>query len=231
MNLHLFSLPGIYPLQNIVAASKPYLAMLPNPIILYLPAAGPTLNSEYVDITRTAFENLAEVEILDLTQPIPLVDLEGALERATVLYIPGGNTYLLLDRLYRSRALHLIQARVQAGMPLVGFSAGMVICGENILTTNDNNDCGSTKSTGLGFTKCNFVAHYPSSDREERIRRDGRICEYHNSHANPILALEDDGGVEIDDKGTKVVRGHCWLFESGREKTLLERGYIGYPIR
>jgi peptidase E len=112
MNLHLFSMPGPYPLQDIVAASEPYLTMQSHPVILYLPAAGATLNLEYVDVARTAFENLAEVEVLDLTQPISLVDLESVLGRATVLYIPGGNTYLLLDRLYRSRAFDLIQARV-----------------------------------------------------------------------------------------------------------------------
>jgi peptidase E len=220
-------MPGAHLLQNIVTASKPYLVMLPYPVVLYMPAAETTLNSEYVDVTRTAFENLAEVEILDLAQPIPLADLESALARATVLYIPGGNTYLLLDRLYRSGAYHLIQARVHAGMPLVGFSAGMVICGENILTTNDYNDCGSIEFSGFGFTKYDFVAHYPSGDRGEETRRDSQIREYHSSHANPVLALEDDGSVEIDSKGAKVVHGHCWLFEAGAEKILLEQGYTG----
>lgn len=214
-------------MQDIVAASKPYLAVRTHPVILYLPAAGATLKSKYVDVTRIAFENLADVEILDLTQPIPPVDLASAFEQATVLLIPGGNTYLLLDRLHRSGTFSLIQARVQAGMPLVGFSAGMIICGENILTANGNNDCGSTKFIGLGFTEYNFVAHYPAGDREERVQRDSQICEYHTFHANPVLALEDDGCVEIDREGIKVVCGHCWLFESGREKILLEQGYIG----
>ena len=220
-------MPGKYPLQDIVAASTPYLVVRTHPVILYMPAADAALNSEYVDQTRIVFENLADVEVLDLTHSIPLEDLESGIEQATVLYIPGGNTFLLLDRLYRSRAFHLIQARVQAGMPLVGFSAGMVICGENILTTNDNNDCESTKFTGLGFTKYNFVAHYPASEGEERKQRDSRINKYHNSHTNPVLAVEDDGYVEIDSEGTKVVRGHCWLFEARKEKTLLEEGYIG----
>jgi peptidase E len=95
----------------------------------------------------TGFSN----RLLDSTQPIPLADLGSVLERVTVLYIPGGNTYLLLDRLYRSKAFRLIQVRVEAGVPLVGFSAGMIICGQNILTTNDDNECGSTEFTGLGF--------------------------------------------------------------------------------
>jgi dipeptidase E len=182
---------------------------------------------EYVDVTRTAFENLAEVEILDLTRPIPLIDLESAVERATVLYIPGGNSYLLLDRLHQSGVFDLIQARVEAGMPLVGFSAGMVICGPNILTAVGKNDCESTEFTGLGFSKYSFCAHYPAGDGEERMQRDSRVSEYHNAHANPVLALEDDRYVEIDDKGTQVVRGHCWLFEPGKEKVLLEQGYVG----
>jgi peptidase E len=112
-------------------------------------------------------------------------------------------------------------------MPFVGFSAGMLICGENILTSNDGNDCGSTRFSGFGFTKFNFVAHYPTRDGEDRVERDNRICEYHNGHANPVLALQDDGYIAIDGEGTKVVRGNCWLFEAGGEKILLEQGYIG----
>jgi len=219
-------MPGEYPLQDIVAASKPHLALRADPVILYISAAAPVLNPEYVDITRTAFENLAEVEILDLTQPIPFVDVEHAIQETAVLYIPGGNTYLLLERLYRSKAFHLIQTRIQAGMPLLGFSAGMRVCGENILTSNDINDCGCTKYTGFGFTEYNFVAHYPAGDGEESVQRDHRIREYHHDYANPVLALEDDGCVEIGHEGTKIVRGHCWLFEPGREKVLLEHGYI-----
>jgi len=221
MNLHLFSLPGAYPVQDIVTASKPYLAAKPDPVLLYLPVATETLDPEHVEVTRTAFESLAEVEILDLTQPIPSLDLESAFGRATVLYIPGGNTYLLLDRLYQSGAFGLIQARVREGMPLVGFSAGMVICGPNILTTNNINVFGITEVTGPGFAEHNFTAHYPAGDGEERAQRDSQIGAYHNAHTNPVLALEEDGWIKIDEEGTQVVRGHCWLFEPGKEKVLL----------
>ena len=221
MNLHLLNLPGAYPIQDIVTASKPYLAAQPDPVLVYLPAATETIDPEHVEVTRTAFESLAEVEILDLTQPIPSLDLESALGRATVLYIPGGNSYLLLDRLYQSGAFGLIQARVRGGMPLVGFSAGMVICGPNILTSNNINLFGITEVTGLGFTEYNFMTHYPAGDGSERALRDSEVRAYHNAHTNPVLALEDDGWIQIDDQGTQVVRGRCWLFEPGKEKMLL----------
>ena len=71
----------------------------------------------------------------------------------------------------------MIQVRVEAGVPVVGFSAGMIICGQNILTTNDDNECGSTEFTGLGFTKYNFVAHYPAGDGAEC----GEIAKYANT--------------------------------------------------
>jgi peptidase E len=223
MNLHLLNLPGAHPIQDIVAASKPYLATRTDPVLLYLPAATAAINLEHVEVTRTAFESLAEVETLDLTQPVPSHDLERAFGRATVLYIPGGNSYLLLDRLYQSGAFSLIQARVREGMPLVGFSAGMVICGPNILTSNNINVFGITEVAGLGFTEYNFMAHYPAGDGEERALRDSQIRAYHKAHTNPVLALEDDGWIVIDDQGTQVVRGQCWLFEPGKEKVLLTR--------
>ena len=85
MKLYLLSMPGAYPIQDILAASKPYLKAQPGPTLLYLPAAGSTLKSEYVDLTQTVFEGLAMVEILDLTRPLPFVNIENALERAAVL--------------------------------------------------------------------------------------------------------------------------------------------------
>jgi peptidase E len=227
MELHLLNLPGAYPIQDIVTASKPHLAAQPDPVLVYLPAATETINPEHVDITRTAFEHLAEVEILDLSQSVPWGDLDRILQRATVLYIPGGNTYLLLDRLRTSGVFSLIQARVQTGMLWVGFSAGMVICGPNILTSNNQNVCGLTDFSGLGFSTYDFMAHYPAGEGEERAQRDGRIRRYHTAYANPVLALEDDGWIKVDDTGTQLVRGHCWLFEPGREKVLLELGYVG----
>jgi hypothetical protein len=79
MNLHLLNLPGAYPIQDIVAASKPSLEAQPDPVLVYLPAAKEKISPEHVEITRTAFDRLAEVEVLDLSQPVPRVDLERVL--------------------------------------------------------------------------------------------------------------------------------------------------------
>jgi peptidase E len=67
MQLHLFSMPGEYPLRDIVAAGQPHLLAQPQPTVLYLPATGVTIKEEYVEMTREAFKGLAQVEVLDLT--------------------------------------------------------------------------------------------------------------------------------------------------------------------
>jgi hypothetical protein len=103
----------------------------------------------------------------------------------------------------------------------------MIVCGKNILTSNDFIDCGNTNSTGLAFTQVNFASHYPPGEGEDRLQRDSQIREYHFTHSNPVLALQDDGYVEIDSQGTRVIHRHCWLFMAGEERILLEHEYIG----
>ncbi len=224
MQLHLFSMPGEYPLRDIVAAGKPYLLAQPQPTVLYLPATGVTIKEEYVEMMCEAFKGLAQVEVLDLTIEV-YPDFGAALERASLLCIPGGNTYLLLYRLYQSGLFGLIQQRVWQGLPLVGFSAGMLVCGANILTSNDINCCACTQFAGFGFVPYNFVAHYPGAEGPERDRVNQRIVEYYHAfHTNPVLALEDDGYIRVDGQRVELVRGHGWLFEKGRAGAFLNPG-------
>ena len=74
----------------------------------------------------------------------------GTLERAEVLFVGGGNTYALLKRLRHARLLEAIRARVQAGMPYIGSSAGSNVAGPRILTTNDWNVVGPPPRPHVG---------------------------------------------------------------------------------
>ncbi len=224
MQLHLFSMPGEYPLRDVVAAAKLHLLAQSQPIVLYLPATSVTIKGEYVDLMREAFRGLAQVEVLDLTVEV-YPDFDAILERASLLCIPGGNTYLLLRRLYQSGLFGLIQQRVRQGLPLVGFSAGMLVCGANILTSNDINCCACTQFTGFGFVPYNFVAHYPGAEGPELDRVNERIVEYYHAfHTNPVLALEDDGYIRVDGRRVELVRGRGWLFEKGKAVAPLNPG-------
>src|SRR5512140_1476998 len=160
-DLHLFSSPGETDpgdIQWIVEAARPYLERKAGARLAYLPLA--SLNGERtVEETEKAFRRLAQVETIN-TEPMDLPGMEALLRRAALAYIPGGNTFLLNHRLHLRQLFSYLRKKLEAGLPLVAFSAGTVLCGPNILTSNDINMVPTTHFDGLNLTPFNVVAHY-----------------------------------------------------------------------
>src|SRR3982751_2726277 len=67
----------------------------------------------------------------EVTQVKTRVDLA-----ADAIFVGGGNTFRLLKTLYDRGLLDEIKARVRTGMPYMGSSAGTVIAGPTMKTTN-----------------------------------------------------------------------------------------------
>ena len=125
-----------------------------------------------------------------------------ALAQAEAVFMGGGNTYALLQRLARSGLLDAIRARVLAGMPYMGASAGSNVAGPNILTTNDWNVVGHGRFEALGLVPFNINPHYKESDPAMAAfseTRDDRIREYHAVNANPVLGLEEGSWVTAEE--------------------------------
>jgi dipeptidase E len=207
----------------VVATCRELLKGQPNPRLAYLPAANLTAN--YLELTRSLFEDVAEVLHVDVETLRPKA-LSEALAQANVLLIPGGNTYLLTQRLHRTGLLTEIQTRVRAGLPLVGFSAGAVLCGQSILTSNDYNTCGCDNFAGLGLVPYNLNAHYPQLEGEAREDRNSRLDELHIFFKPPILALEDEAHLVVTDEGSELVAGTGWWFAKGEPKLKLNAGIV-----
>jgi dipeptidase E len=75
------------------------------------------------------------------------------------VFVGGGNTYALLKRLREGQLLEPIRARVQAGMPYIGSSAGANLAGPRILTTNDWNVVALDIFDALGLVPFNINTH------------------------------------------------------------------------
>jgi len=220
MNLHLFSTPGKEDIRYILEAARPYLAGKDDPVVAYLPAAA--LGGTYQEYTEKAFRGLARVASLN-TETMTLPEMEALLRSAALVYIPGGNTFLLNHRLQLSNIREYLRRKVSAGLPLIAFSAGTVVCGPNILTSNDMNTVESPHFSGLNVSPFNFNCHYPE-DELARLEKDAWLGEYHVFHENPIIMLADGAYIRVEGKKTQLVRGPAWILRKGQEKQELAVG-------
>src|SRR5690349_14805133 len=89
--------------------------------LAFVPYAGVTIApDEYTRRTREVFAELgyAVRSLHEVEDPVALV------READAVLIGGGNTFRLLERLHETGVLEAVRARVRAGAPYVGWSAG-----------------------------------------------------------------------------------------------------------
>lgn len=218
LNLHLFSAPGEHDgIEWIVEASRPYLTGKPDARVAYLPLASLSAD-KLVEQTEESFHGLARVDTIN-TETMDLPQMESVLRRAALAYIPGGNTFLLNHRLHISHLHPYLCKKLEAGLPLVAFSAGTMLCGPNILTSNDLNMVPTPYFDGLNLTPFNFNMHYVDDGQ-----RDERLSDYQVFHDNPMILMEDSAYITIRGKKATLVRGEAWIWRAGQDKERLRAG-------
>jgi dipeptidase E len=223
MELHLFSTPGENDIRYILEACRPYLAGRDDAAVAFLPQAWLNV-THWLDYTVKSFKGLAKVELID-TEQMDLPEMEAIIRRAQVVYVSGGNTFLLNHRLHVSRLMPYLRKKVQAGLPVVGSSAGANLCGANILTSNDMNIVPTTYFDGIGAMPFSINVHYPK-DEFARAEKDDWLSEYHIFQDNPVILMEDGSYIKVEGKKTSIVRGDAWVLRKGTEKEMLEKGKV-----
>jgi dipeptidase E len=223
MNLHLFSTPGKDDLSYIVEASRPYLEDKDEAIIAYMPLAS-LYAEKWRGMNESAFKGLGQIVEIN-AELMTQREIENILRDAALLYIPGGNTFLLNHRLHVSGVMPYLKKKIQSGLPVIGFSAGMIVCGPNILTSKDLNAVATSHFNGLNATPFNFLAHY-SKDAYGQSVLDEWLRDYHFFHDNPVIMLCDNAHVKVDGKKTTLVRGEAYMVRKDEEKEQLREGKL-----
>jgi dipeptidase E len=148
MQLHLFSTPGENDIRYIVEACHPYLKDKKNSTVAFMPLASHA--NDWMEYTVRQFDGLGIVKKID-TDAMSLDEMKDIISQASVIYISGGNTFLLNHRLHTSGLMLYLREAILNGLPLVGFSAGAILCGANILTSEDMNMIETNHFAGLNL--------------------------------------------------------------------------------
>ncbi|KAG4075122.1 hypothetical protein HA402_004161 [Bradysia odoriphaga] len=126
-----------------------------------------------------------------------------AVKSAQGIYCSGGNSFVLLKRLYESNLIDTIRKRVlEDGVPYMGSSAGSNVATHSIQTTNDMPIVYPPSFDGMNLVPFNINPHYVDTNTTwPRIfeGRDDRIREFTVLNDTPVLALREGTLVMIDD--------------------------------
>jgi dipeptidase E len=166
--------------------------------VLFIPYARPSGISydEYTRIVKNAFAKISK-KVIGIHQ---FDNQKEALENAKAIFTGGGNTFELVNQLYKNDILALLKKVLENGTPYLGTSAGGNICGVSMMTTNDMPIVYPPSFYTLGCLPFNINAHFidplPNSTHMGETR-ETRIKEFHVFNDTPVLGLREGSWLRV----------------------------------
>ena len=155
--------------------------------VLFIPFAAVTFSfDEYLAIVNDTFGVLKYSVRSVHTEH----DLPQAVKDAEAIVIGGGNSFVLLNRLYQNKLVDLIREKVLWGTPYLGWSAGVNAACPSIMTTNDMPVVHPPSLDALNLIPFQINPHYtdfkpPEHGGETRRQRIEEFLEL-NRHRNVV---------------------------------------------
>lgn len=168
--------------------------------IVFIPFARPGGISyeKYTALAKKAFAGI-HINVKGLHE---FDNYKAAILEAEGIFTGGGNTFELVNQLYKQDVLASLKIAIEKGVPYLGTSAGSNICGVSMMNTNDMPIVYPPSFTTLGCIPFNINAHYldPVKDSTHMGEtRATRIKEFHVFNEIPVLGLREGSWLEVND--------------------------------
>jgi len=194
--------------------------------ILFIPYARPGGISfdAYTRIAKKAFSKIN----IDVKGIHEYKDAKDAVKNAKGIFTGGGNTFELVNQIYKNDILSTLKIGIESGTPYLGTSAGSNICGVTMMNTNDMPIVYPPSFNTLDIIPYNINSHYLDpieGSKHMGETRETRIKEYHIFNGTPVLGLREGSWLNL--KNNKIIlqgKYTARLFRQNQKPIELESG-------
>ncbi len=191
--------------------------------VIFIPYARPSgiTHDEYTKTVSNAFQKIGK-SIKGIHE---YEDAKKAVTDAEGIFVGGGNTFVLVNELYKNQLLEPLRKAIFSGTPYLGTSAGSNICGLTIGTSNDMPIVYPPSFKTMGIVPFNINPHYldPNPDSTHMGEtRETRIKEFHKFNNQPVIGLREGSWLRV--------KGNDITLEGPHEARVFEQHKTPYEI-
>lgn len=173
--------------------------------LLFIPYARPggITHESYTSIVSKAFAQI-DLKIKGIHEYLDPVE---ALTNAQAIFTGGGNTFLLVQMLYKNQVMNALRQAIFTGTPFLGTSAGSNICGLTMQTTNDMPIIHPPSFKTLGILPFNINPHYldpVEGTKHMGETRETRIREFHKKNTIPVVGIREGSWLSVKNDSIKI---------------------------
>jgi len=205
--------------------------------VIFIPYASRDYD-EYTNSVKEMFSHL-EFEIIGIHElDNPLVELE----KMEGIYVGGGNTFSLVQKLHEKEIIEVIRRKVlNNGIPYAGVSAGANVACPTMQTTNDMPIDLVPSFETFGIVPFQINPHYhpggiwwkENDELKEHFgeTRKRRIEEFHNFNDTPVIGLYEGSFLICNENEIELQGNKAAIIIKGTEiKTISPNKKMNYDL-
>ncbi len=170
--------------------------------VLFIPYALKDRN-KYTNIARERMNKMG-INLYSIHQQ---KNPKEAVENAESIFIGGGNTFRLLNELYKNNLIGVIRKKVLNGGPYIGTSAGSNVACPTIKTTNDMPIVEPPAFEALNLVPFQVNPHYFDPDPNSKHMgetREQRIREFVEENNTTVVGLREGAWIRIENNTAQL---------------------------
>ena len=163
-----------------------------------------------------------------LTSIHDVSNVRRTIEQADAIFVGGGNTFRLLKGLHEHALIAPIRARVAAGAPYIGSSAGSIVACPTLKTTKDMPVVQPPSFEALDLVPFQISPHYldpdPSSTHMGETQEE-RIMQFLEENDEIVVGLREGSFMRVED-GSVILKGPnmARIFRRGEQPSEIAPG-------